>query len=177
MKKPRLFAKGTNRSRFFRGQVDKYTWVGVGSSYLPSDMLAGYLLAQLEARNTIQHKRQSIWHYYQRHLQGWAEDHHIQTPQVPVYCEQSYHMYYLLMPSLEVRSDFIDYLKGNGIHSVFHYLPLHTAQMGQSFGWRAGDCPVTESVSDRLVRLPFHQQLDEKDLARIVQTIYAFDKF
>ena len=166
--------KGTNRSRFFRGQVDKYTWVGVGSSYLPSDMLAAYLLAQLEARNAIQHKRRTIWEYYNTRLQSWAEENQIQTPQVPVYCDQTYHMYYLLLPSLEERTAFIDHLKAQQIQSVFHYLPLHTAQMGESFGWKAGDCPVTESVSDRLVRLPFHHQLSPTDLERIVCAVQSF---
>jgi len=167
--------KGTNRSRFFRGQVDKYTWVGMGSSYLPSDMLAGYLLAQLEERHTIQQKRQAIWHYYQIHLQSWAEEHQVQTPQVPVDCEQAYHMYYLLMPTLDARTAFINYLKEQGIQSVFHYLPLHTAEMGQQYGWQIGDCPVTESVSDRLVRLPFHHELDEGKLARIVEAVCSFE--
>lgn len=166
--------KGTNRSRFFRGQVDKYTWVGVGSSYLPSDLLAAFLLAQLEARETIQQKRQAIWEYYHTHLQSWAEEEQVQLIQVPVHCEQPYHLYYMLMPSLEARTAFIDTLKSQGIHSVFHYLPLHTAEMGTHFGWQEGDCPVTESVSDRLVRLPFHHQLDEGDLARIVDTIQTF---
>lgn len=166
--------KGTNRSRFFRGQVDKYTWVDVGSSYLPSDMLAAYLFAQLEARDAIQQKRQAIWHYYQTHLQEWAEERQVQMPQVPTHCEQSYHMYYLLLPTLEERTAFIDHLKAQGIQSVFHYLPLHTAQMGNSFGWQTGDCPVTEAVSDQLVRLPFHHKLDEAALARIVQAIRTF---
>lgn len=166
--------KGTDRSRFFRGQVDKYTWVDVGSSYLPSDMLAAYLLAQLENRQAIQNKRRTIWEYYHRHLQEWAEEHQVQTPQIPIHCEQSYHMYYLLLPTLGKRTAFIDYLKAQGIQSVFHYLPLHSAQMGQSFGWEAGDCPVTESISDRLVRLPFHHQLNEDALTRIVETIQSF---
>jgi len=169
--------KGTNRSRFFRGQVDKYTWVGMGSSYLPSDILAGFLLGQLEQREAIQQKRQAIWHYYQHHLQSWAEEHAVQTPQIPVYCDQSYHMYYLLLPTLEVRTAFIDHLKAHRIQSVFHYLPLHTSQMGEQYGWHAGDCPTTETVSDRLIRLPFHHALTEADLGRIVETIYHFDHF
>lgn len=169
--------KGTNRSRFFRGQVDKYTWVSVGSSYLPSDLLAGFLLAQLEARATIQQKRAAIWHFYNQHIQAWAEEHQVQTPQVPADCEQSYHMYYLLLPTLEARTAFIDHMKAHGIQSVFHYLPLHTAEMGRQFGWQVGDCPVTESVSDRLVRLPFHHQLDEAALTRIVETIDQFADF
>jgi dTDP-4-amino-4,6-dideoxygalactose transaminase len=169
--------KGTNRSRFFRGQVDKYTWVGVGSSYLPSDLLAGFLLAQLEARTTIQEKRAAIWQFYDHQLQAWAAEHRVQTPQVPAYCEQSYHMYYLLLPNLDARTAFIAHLKAHGIQSVFHYLPLHTADMGRQYGWQTGDCPVTESVSDRLVRLPFHHQLDEQALTRIVETIYRFTGF
>ncbi|MCB0106813.1 MAG: DegT/DnrJ/EryC1/StrS family aminotransferase, partial [Caldilineaceae bacterium] len=164
-------------SRFFRGQVDKYTWVDVGSSYLPSDLLAAYLVAQLEERDAIQQKRRAIWEYYDKHLQSWAEANHVQTPQVPIYCEQSYHMYYLLLPTLEVRTAFIDHLKAHRIQSVFHYLPLHTSQMGEQYGWHAGDCPTTETVSDRLIRLPFHHALTEADLGRIVETIYHFDHF
>ena len=166
--------KGTNRSRFFRGQVDKYTWVDVGSSYLPSDLLAAYLYAQLEARASIQSKRSTIWHYYDQHLQGWAEENGVGLPQIPVDCEQSYHMYYLLLPNLEARTAFIEHMKACAIQSVFHYLPLHTSQMGAHFGGQAGDCPVTESISDRLVRLPFHNELTSADLARVVEAIYAF---
>lgn len=166
--------KGTNRSRFFRGQVDKYTWVDVGSSYLPSDLLAAFLYAQLEAREQIQHKRQLIWDYYDQHLQEWAEDNGVGLPHIPVHCEQSYHMYYLLLPNLAVRTALIDHLKAQGIQSVFHYLPLHTSQMGAQFGWQAGACPVTESVSDRLLRLPFHYELTTADLARVVAAVKAF---
>ncbi|MCB0064727.1 MAG: DegT/DnrJ/EryC1/StrS family aminotransferase, partial [Caldilineaceae bacterium] len=96
---------------------------------------------------------------------------------VPVYCDQSYHMYYLLLPSLTARTAFIDYLKVKQIQSVFHYLPLHTSQMGEQYGWHMGDCPVTEAVSDRLVRLPFHHALTEVELARIVETIHHFDQW
>lgn len=166
--------KGTNRSRFFRGQVDKYTWVDVGSSYLPSDMLAAYLYAQLEARVLIQHKRQALWDTYAEQLRPWAEKHGIQLPVVPAHCDQAYHLFYLLMPSLPVRTAFINYLKAKEIQSVFHYLPLHTSQMGQEFGWQTGDCPVTESVSDRLVRLPFYTNMTMTDLDRVIDAILAF---
>lgn len=166
--------KGTNRSRFFRGQVDKYTWVDVGSSYLPSDMLAAYLYAQLEARALIQHKRQSLWETYAEQLRPWAETHGIQLPVVPAHCTQAYHLFYLLMPSLQARTALINYLKAQGIQSVFHYLPLHTSQMGREFGWQAGDCPVTESVSDRLVRLPFYTNMTMTDLERVIDAILAF---
>jgi dTDP-4-amino-4,6-dideoxygalactose transaminase len=167
--------KGTNRSRFFRGQVDKYTWVDIGSSFLPSDLLAAFLYAQLEARQEIQAKRQQIWDYYQRHLGGWAEANGVRLPIIPAHCEQSYHMFYILLPSLEVRQALIDHLKSRNILSVFHYLPLHLSDMGQKFGGKAGDCPVTEDVSDRLLRLPFYNDLTEADQARVVESILEFE--
>jgi dTDP-4-amino-4,6-dideoxygalactose transaminase len=166
--------KGTNRSRFFRGQVDKYTWVDVGSSYLPSDILAAYLFAQLEAREQIQARRERIWVGYDECLSGWAAARGVGLPFVPQHCEQAYHMYYLLMPTLEERQGLIEHLRARDILSVFHYLPLHLSDMGQSFGGRPGDCPVTESISDRLVRLPFFNDLTEGDQMRIIEAIQAF---
>ena len=166
--------KGTNRSRFFRGQVDKYTWVDIGSSYLPSDLLAAFLYAQLEARDEIQAKRQRIWEYYFQHLQEWSENYNVRLPIIPDHCEQSYHMFYLLLPSLEVRQALIAHLKERGILSVFHYLPLHLSDMGQHFGGKEGDCPVTEDVSDRLLRLPFYNDLNEADQAYVVEAIREF---
>jgi dTDP-4-amino-4,6-dideoxygalactose transaminase len=169
-----LREKGTNRTRFFRGQVDKYTWVDVGSSYLPSEILAAFLYAQLENREHIQTDRQRIWEAYDRDLADWAEQNGITTPTVPAYCEQPYHMYYLLMPSLDVRTRFIETLKARDITSVFHYLPLHTSEMGRELGGRPGDCPVTESVSDRLVRLPFYNSLTPEHQAHVIDVIREF---
>ena len=166
--------KGTNRSRFFRGQVDKYTWVDVGSSYLPSEILAGFLLAQLEAREQIQTKRRKIYEHYQAHLKGWAEANGVTLPSVPAHCEQPYHLFYLLLPSLEKRQALISHLRAAGILAVFHYLPLHLSDMGRRFGGREGDCPVTESISDRLLRLPFYTGLSEAEQQRVVETILAF---
>ena len=166
--------KGTNRSRFYRGQVDKYTWVDLGSSYLPSDMLAAYLYAQLEVHEQIQAKRQQVWEYYHEHLQDWAQEHDIRFPIVPDHCEQAYHMFYVLMPSLEKRQALIAHLKAQDIISAFHYLPLHLSDMGRKFGGKEGDCPVTEDVSDRLLRLPFYNDLTEADLARVVAAIREF---
>jgi len=166
--------KGTNRSRFFRGQVDKYTWVDIGSSFLPSDILAAFLYAQLEARDEIQCKRQRIWKYYWENLGEWSETHEVRLPIVPTHCDQSYHMFYLLMPSLEKRQALIQHLKKHDILSVFHYLPLHLSDMGQHFGGRPGDCPVTEDVSDRLLRLPFYNDLSEEDQCFIVEKIQDF---
>ncbi len=167
--------KGTNRSRFYRGQVDKYTWVDIGSSYLPSDILAAYLFAQLEARTEIQEKRCDIWHFYNEQLNGWAEEKGVQLPQIPVYCEQAYHMFYMLLPTLNSRQAFIEHLKSRGILSVFHYLPLHLSDMGRNFGSQVGDCPVTENVSDRLVRLPFYHSLSREDQAKVVAAVLEFD--
>jgi len=163
--------KGTNRSRFFRGEVDKYTWVGLGSSYLPSDILAGFLYAQLEAREQIQFKRRQIWGYYYHNLQEWAEENDVRLPIIPADCEHPYHIFYLLLPSLEQRQSFIAHLKANEILTVFHYLPLHLSEMGRRFGGQTGDCPVTENISDRLVRLPFYSSLTMEDQERIVDTI------
>lgn len=166
-----LREKGTNRSRFFRGMVDKYTWVDIGSSYVLSDILAAFLFAQLEMREAIQAKRKQIWDYYNLHLHDWARANGVQTPFIPEYCEQSYHMYYLLLPSLESRQAFISTLRKKGVYSVFHYLPLHLSDMGKDFGGKTGDCPVTESVSDRLVRLPFYNTLTEDDQSRVIEAI------
>jgi len=167
--------KGTNRSRFFRGQVDKYTWMDIGSSYLPSDILAAFLFAQLEARQSIQTKRQQIWEYYNDHLSAWALDYGIQLPSVPQHCEQPFHMYYLVVPTLEQRQRLINYLNSADINSVFHYLPLHLSRMGRKFGGKDGQCPVAESVSDRLVRLPFYTGMNEQDQARVVTALREFN--
>ena len=149
--------KGTNRSRFFRGMVDKYTWVDIGSSYLPSDILAAFLYAQLEQWQTIQAKRQHIWSSYYAGLSEWAAQGGVQLPFIPAdCCEQAYHMFYMLLPDLKRRQALIQYLRSQGILSVFHYLPLHLSEMGLRMGGKIGDCPVTESVSDRLIRLAPH---------------------
>ncbi len=166
--------KGTNRSRFFRGMVDKYTWVDVGSSYLMSDLLAAVLYAQLEASDEIQEKRKQIWNYYEENLRGWAMECDVQIPTVPECCEQAYHMFYMILPSLEVRTNFIQYLKNNGIISVFHYQPLHLSDMGLRFGGKPGDCPVTERVSDCLVRLPFYTNLTREDQDTVIRAIRSF---
>jgi dTDP-4-amino-4,6-dideoxygalactose transaminase len=169
-----LREKGTNRSRFFRGEVDKYTWVDIGSSYLPSDILAAFLYAQLEAREIIQSKRKRIWMYYEEHLRDWAVDYGVRLPSVPSHCEQPFHMFYLLLPSLEARQALITYLNTLEINSVFHYLPLHLSSMGRRFGGKSGDCPITEEISDLLLRLPFYNDLTEADQARVLSGLKEF---
>ncbi|HOZ49159.1 MAG TPA: dTDP-4-amino-4,6-dideoxygalactose transaminase [Candidatus Hydrogenedentes bacterium] len=166
--------KGTNRSRFFRGQVDKYTWVDVGSSYLPSDVLAAFLFAQLEARDHIQANRRRIWERYATELADWAEAQGVTLPTVPPHCEQAYHMFYLLMPDLDRRQALIDHLAARSIGAVFHYLPLHLSDMGRRFGGSEGDCPVTEDVSDRLIRLPFFNELSEGDQSTVIDAVCEF---
>jgi dTDP-4-amino-4,6-dideoxygalactose transaminase len=166
--------KGTNRNRFFRGQVDKYTWVDVGSSYLPSDVLAAFLFAQLEKREEIQSRRRSVWSHYNKQLQQWAGRNGVRLPFVPEHCEQPWHMFYMLMPSLERRQELIAHLKARKILSVFHYLPLHLSDMGRRWGGKEGDCPVTECISDRVVRLPFYNELDPADQERVLSAIFEF---
>ncbi len=166
--------KGTNRARFFRGQVDKYSWVDIGSSYLPSDLLAAFLFAQFEQRDRIQSHRKNVWGMYNAALKDWAEKHGVRLPTIPADREQAYHMFYLLLPNLELRQKFIMYLRERGIYSVFHYLPLHLSDMGRGFGYSAGDCPVTERISDRLARLPFHNDLTSTDQEQVIDAIMEF---
>jgi dTDP-4-amino-4,6-dideoxygalactose transaminase len=166
--------KGTNRARFFRGDVDKYSWVDLGSSFLPSDILAAFLLAQLEARDRIQAQRKAIWEHYAENLRDWAEQHGVGLPHVPGHSEQAYHMFYLLMPSLAVRTAVIEHLRHRGILAVFHYTPLHLSTMGIARGGRPGDCPVAEEVSDRLLRLPFYNDLIKSDQEEVIAAIRSF---
>jgi dTDP-4-amino-4,6-dideoxygalactose transaminase len=166
--------KGTDRSRFFRGQVDKYTWVDIGSSYLPADLLAALLLAQLEARTKIDAARRRIWTYYEANLHDWAAKQEVRLPIVPAHVDQPYHMFYMLMPNPAARDGLIAHLKDQRIQATFHYQPLHLSRMGLRFGGREGTCPVTERVAETLVRLPFYNRLGEADLARVAQAVTEF---
>jgi dTDP-4-amino-4,6-dideoxygalactose transaminase len=168
--------KGTNRSRFFRGQVDKYTWVDIGSSYLPSDMLAAYLVGQLEKADVIQSKRRRVWERYDEALAGWASAMGVGTPTVPAGCEQPFHMYYLLLRAPEERTSLIEYLENRNVFALFHYLPLNTSEMGMRFGGRAGQCPVTESVSDRLLRLPLYNNLTDDEQRYVIDAIQSWPR-
>ncbi|MEV6867976.1 dTDP-4-amino-4,6-dideoxygalactose transaminase [Streptosporangium subroseum] len=168
--------KGTDRSRFFRGQVDKYRWVDIGSSYLPSDVLAAQLTAQLEAFDGIQSARQAVWHAYHRELAGWAADNGVRRPVVPEGCAHPAHLYYLLMPDLDSRQAFIAHLAARGVQAAFHYQPLHAAPAGLRYGRTApGGCPVTEEVADRLVRLPLFADLGEAALAQVIDAVLTYE--
>lgn len=166
-----LREKGTDRSRMFRGEVDKYTWVDFGGSFLPSDALAAFLFAQLEARERIQADRRAIWERYAAALGDWAARLGVQLPVIPEACESAYHNFWMLMPGEADRDALIARLKAKGILAVFHYLPLHLSAMGRRFGGFPGQCPVTESVAPRLVRLPFYNGLTEAEQARVVEAV------
>ena len=166
--------KGTNRSRFFRGQVDKYSWVDIGSSYLMSDVLAAFLYGQLERWREIQAGRRKIWERYERDLEPWAKANDIRLPCVPAHCEQAYHMFYLLLPTLASRQALIEHLKTRKITAVFHYLPLHLSAGARRFGALAQACPVTEDVSDRLLRVPFYNTLSDVEQERVIHALREF---
>ena len=169
-----LREKGTDRSRFFRGEIDKYTWVDVGSSYLPADLLAAFLRAQLEHREQIQSMRREVWEIYARELASWAKTNCVRLPIVPTECEQSYHMFYVIMPSSESRQALISHLASFGILAVFHYLPLHLSPMGLRFGGRQSDCPVTEDLADRLLRLPFFTGMSSSEQSEVIEAVRGF---
>ncbi len=169
-----LWEKGTDRSRFFRGQVDRYTWVDVGSSFVLSDLLAAILLGQLEHRHEIQTSRAAVWARYQDGLKGWAKAAGVRLPVIPTDREQPSHMFYLLLPSLEARTRFCQAMRTAGIEAPFHYQPLHLSAMGRRFGGREGMCPVTEDVSDRLVRLPLYSDLGVEDQSRVIEEVTRF---
>ena len=158
--------KGTNRSQFFRGEVDKYTWVDIGSSYLPSDMVAAFLLAQLENMDVINAKRMSLWDEYDSFFKAY--DGRIRRPVVPADCRHNAHMYYLLFPDLDERTAFIDSLKKSDVNAVFHYIPLHSAPAGKMWGRAVGDMDVTNHVSDTLVRMPLYYGISEKEMSYVM---------
>ena len=169
-----LMEKCTDRSKFFRGQIDKYTWQDYGSSYLPSDMNAAYLWAQLEMADEIQKDRMESYAFYDRELKTLAQKGYLEQPYVPAECQHNAHMYYIKLPNLKERTDFISYLKENGILSVFHYIPLHTAPAGIKFGRFVGEDKYTTKESERLVRLPMYYHLTQKDKDYIVDTIFKY---
>ncbi len=166
-----LREKGTNRRKFARGEVDKYTWVDVGSSYVPSDLLAAFLYSQLECCTDTLWRRSRVWNYYIHELSDWALQNGVRLPTVPAECEPAYSMFYLLLPSVKVLDRLRQRLQRNHIAASFHYQPLHLSPMGRSFGARAGDCSVAESVSGRVLRLPFFTTLSEAEQAEVVRVI------
>lgn len=170
-----LREKGTDRSKFFRGQVDKYRWIDYGSSYLPSEMNAAYLYAQLEEAEKIDGKRHQIYDYYNEGLKILEEQEKIQRPVVPEGCKHNAHMYYIKVKDLETRSRLISYLKENGICTAFHYVPLHSSPAGEKFGRFSGEDVYTTKESERLLRLPMFYNLSMSDVEYITEKILAFE--
>lgn len=168
--------KGTNRSKFFRGQIDKYTWVEAGSSYLPSELNAAYLWAQLESANEIQNDRLRTWNSYYEQLKDLEQKGYIEVPYIPDECEHNAHMFYIKVKDIEERTKFITYLKDKGISCVFHYIPLHSAPAGKKYGVFCGEDRYTTKESERLVRLPLHYGLKNEDVEYVCESIKEYFK-
>jgi dTDP-4-amino-4,6-dideoxygalactose transaminase len=169
-----IWEKGTNRKKFLAGLVDKYTWVDIGSSFLPSDLLAAFLFGQLEKAEDIQSLRHAVWQYYQQTLQPLAQQFAVQLPCVPAGCGHPAHLFYIILPSQELRDALIRFLREKKIGSAFHYLPLNLSPVGRGFGYVEGDCPVTENVSGRLLRLPFHNRVTRSEQDRVASAMSEF---
>lgn len=166
--------KGTNRTKFFKGEVEKYTWVDIGSSYLPSDLLAAFLYAQLEFMDNINKKREELYSSYLNKLK--TLENIIELPTIPNNCTPNFHMFYVLLKNESVRKELINYLKNYSIFSVFHYIPLHLSPMGQKLGYKKGDLPITENISDRILRLPFYNDLTIDDQSYVIDKMFDFFK-
>ena len=168
--------KGTNRSKFFRGQVDKYTWVDKGSSYLPSDIVGAYLYSVLEIAEQIQAKRKAVWNMYNDAFADLEKQGNIRRPIIPAECTNNAHMFYMLFNDLETRTKFIAHLKENGVYAPFHYIPLHSAPAGEKYCRTATSMNVTNRVSDTLVRLPMYYDITDADLQKVIDVSLAFWK-
>lgn len=166
--------KGTDRSRFFRGEVDKYTWVDVGSSWVLSDILAALLVGQLERRDSIQRRRTHIWSRYSQELRDWAATYGARLPEIPAGVQHPAHLFHLRLPTLDDRTRFIEHLRTNGVNAVFHYQALHLSDVGRRSGGRTGQCPVSEVAANTLVRLPIHLGLTDSDVDRVIQATTSF---
>jgi dTDP-4-amino-4,6-dideoxygalactose transaminase len=179
--RPELFAqaeilrdKGTNRKQFLRGMVDKYTWVAVGSSYVPSEICAAFLCAQLEMLDEIARRRRAIYEFYDACLQPLEARELLRRPRIPPECQSNYHLFYVLVSDRATRDALLEHLRAAEIQAVFHYVPLHTSPMGRSYGYAEGDLPVTEDLSGRLLRLPFYYEISQPEQLRVVEAIGEF---
>tara|TARA_B100001287_G_C22679452_1_gene529538 strand:+ start:1461 stop:2612 length:1152 start_codon:yes stop_codon:yes gene_type:complete len=167
--------KGTNRSRFIRGQVDKYTWVDEGSSYVMSDMLAALLYSQLKFSETIQNSRKRVWETYNRELHKWAQNFNIFTPHIPEYCEHTYHLFYLIFPNKDLRDQFIDFSAEHAIQAVSHYQPLHLSHfVKKTEKHKLDSCPVSTRISECLARLPLYTSMSEDQIDHVIECVQKF---
>jgi len=168
--------KGTNRNKFFRGEIDKYTWVDIGSSFLPSEVIASFLYAQLEMLDDITEKRLDIWNYYYMNLEDLEKEGFLKRPVIPKDCSHNGHIFYILLRKNSIRDNLIKYLRNRNISSLFHFLPLHLSPMGQKLGYKKKDLPITENISGKILRLPFYYDLKRKDQDLVVNSIRNFFK-
>jgi dTDP-4-amino-4,6-dideoxygalactose transaminase len=166
--------KGTNRAKFFRGQIDKYTWVEAGSSYLPSELNAAYLWAQLEMAEEINQKRLGHWEHYREGLQSLADSGRIELPYIPENCSHNAHMFYIKAKDLKERTELIQYLKEHDVNAVFHYIPLHNAPAGKKYGYFFGEDVYTTKESERILRLPMYYQLEETQVDYVIRQVENF---
>ena len=166
--------KGTNRRQFFRGQVDKYTWVDIGSSYVPSEITSAYLYGQLEQMDEITERRRRLYQFYRTRLKPLEAEGLLRVPRIPDDCESNYHLFYILLPNVATRDQLMSYLKSQGILAVFHYIPLHSSPMGRKFGDHERALPVADDLASRLLRLPLFHDLTEADQTRIIDCVTEF---
>lgn len=171
-----LREKGTNRNKFFRGEVDKYTWVDIGSSYLPSEIISAFLYAQLENAEKITKKRLAIWEYYYEKLEELEQAGFLRRPVIPDDCIHNGHMFYLILHNSKTRDGLMDYLKEKNIYAPFHFLPLHLSPMGRKAGYNKGDFPITENLSQCIIRLPFYYSITRKEQDEVIKNIIEFTK-
>ncbi len=166
--------KGTNRQQFFRGEVDKYSWVDVGSSYVPSEICTAFLFAQLELLDEIRTRRRSKYDYYHERFQDFDQAGLLKRPTIPANCEANYHLYYVILPTAKTRDALMEHLNESGIHAIFHYVPLHGSTMGRQFGYQPGDLPITEDLSARLLRLPLYYEITPAEQDQVVSAVRRF---
>ena len=166
--------KGTNRDKFLRGEVDKYTWVDVGGSYLPSEIVCAFLLAQLEMMDPINERRRQIHDCYYQSLKALEDRSLLRLPVAPEGCSSNYHLFYILLPDANTRDGLLSHLKNSGIRATFHYVPLHSSPMGRTFGYKDSDLPLTEELSGRLLRLPFFNDIKDTEQTLVIDSIAGF---
>jgi dTDP-4-amino-4,6-dideoxygalactose transaminase len=166
--------KGTNRQQFFRREVDKYTWVDIGSSYVPSEIASAFLYGQLEMLDPIAERRRQVYEFYRRHLTPLESEGLLRLPFIPEDCTSNYHMFYILLNSRETRDGLLRQLRDAGIHAVFHYVPLHTSPMGRRYGYCDGDLPVTEDLAGRLLRLPLFYEIKEEEQLQVCRAVESY---
>lgn len=166
--------KGTNRSKFYRGEVDKYTWVDIGSSFLLSEILSAFLYAQLENIEIITNNRKKCWNYYYDNLDKLESKGFLKRPTIPYNCEHNGHLFYIILENQDIRDNLIDYLKSQGILAVFHYVPLHLSPMGKRLGYNIGDLPITERIASNLLRLPLYYDISKEEQKKVIDKIHKF---